>query len=70
MHNSYLDIKTENPYNNPLSVVSNTELNDWRKIFVLENLKFMLKEFQFVVSLKIWWSMAYNVCHAPIPVTS
>ena len=29
------------------------------KLFVLEKLKFLLlKEFQFIKSLKIWWSMA------------
>ena len=38
----------------------------------LNDLKFLLKEFQFVMSLKIWQSMAYMyiVCHAPIPLTS
>ena len=48
----------------------NSELNDMRKLFVLEILKFLLKEFQFVMSLKSWWSMAYTVCHAPISMTS
>ena len=37
------------------------------KLFVLENLKFLLKEFQFVMSLKIWGSMAYTAYHASIP---
>ena len=38
--------------------------------FVGENLKFLLKEFQFVMSLKILRSMAYTVCHAPLPIMS
>ena len=32
----------------------NTELNDLRKLFVEEKLKHLLKEFQFVMALKIW----------------
>ena len=36
----------------------NTELNDLRKLFFREKLKFLSKEFQFIKSLKIWWSMA------------
>ena len=35
------------------------DLNDLRK-----KLKFLLEEFQFIKSLKIWWSMADTVCHA------
>ena len=58
-------------------------INDLRKIFVSEKLKFLLKEFQFIKSLKIWFSMAdilchaspkfqclYTVCHASTPMTS
>ena len=30
----------------------------------------LLKEFQLIMSLKIWRSMAYTVCHAAIPMTS
>ena len=42
-------------------------LNDLRKIICLRKyLKFLLKEFQFVMSLKILLSMAYTACHAPI----
>ena len=43
------------------------------KLLVCENLKFLkflLKEFQFVMSLKILRIMAYNACHVPIPMTS
>ena len=29
----------------------------------------LLKEFQFLMSLKIWRSMADTVCHAPLPMT-
>ena len=36
----------------------NTELNDLGKIICLRNLKFLLKEVRFVMSLKIWRS-----CH-------
>ena len=50
--------------------INNTDLNDLKKLFVRENLKFLLKEFQFVMSLKILRSMAYTICHAPIPMTS
>ena len=31
---------------------------------------FLLKEFQFVTSLKFWWSMVVTACHAPMPMTS
>ena len=48
----------------------NSEINSLKKIFVLETLKFLSKEFQFVMSLKIWRSMTYTVCQAPISVTS
>ena len=41
-----------------------------RMIKVLENLKLLLKEFQFVMSLKIRRSMAYTACHAQIIMTS
>ena len=34
----------------------------WVKLFVWENLKFLLKEFQFVMSLKIRRSMTYTFC--------
>ena len=48
--------------------VDNTEFNGFR-IFVQENLKLLLKVFQFVMSLKICWSIAYIVCHALEPMT-
>ena len=49
----------------------NTELNHSRKIICLrKNCTCLLKECQFLKSLKIWLSMAYTVCHAPIPMTS
>ena len=44
--------------------VLNRELNDLRKI-VWEKLKFLLKEFQFMKSLKICRRMADIVCHVP-----
>ena len=34
------------------------------------NLKFLLKEFQFVMSLKIWPHLTYTVCNAPVSVMS
>ena len=44
------------------TAAENTELNDLGKIlFVGEKLNYILKEFQFVKSLKFWWSMA-RVC--------
>ena len=52
-----------------LNCICNTKLNDLSKI-VWENLKFLLKKLQFVMSLKIWRSMVYTVCHSPIPITS
>ena len=36
------------------------KLNDLRIFSVLENLKYLLKEFQFIMSLKIRRSMAYT----------
>ena len=36
----------------PIQMVFNTELNDLRKLFVLRQSRFLLKEFQFVMSLK------------------
>ena len=46
-------------------------MNDLRKVILLRKSElFQLKEFQFVVSLKFFRSMAFNVCHASIPVTS
>ena len=54
-----------------LRLADNTEVNDLRKIKCFKKkLNFLLKEFQFVVSLKIWRSIAYTTCHAPIPVKS
>ena len=43
----------------------NTELNNLRKIICLRKseVSVVLKEFQFVMLLKIWWSMANIVCH-------
>ena len=41
------------------------ELIDSRKLFVWKKTKFLLKEFQCIKSLKIWWSMADSVYHAP-----
>ena len=49
---------------------NNTELNDLRTLFIGEILKFLFKEFQFIMSLKICWNKVYLVCHAPIPMTS
>ena len=46
--------------------MENTELNDLRKIICLKKSKVFLKEFQFVMSLKIWQSKAYTVCYASI----
>ena len=46
--------------------MENTELNDLRKIICLKKSKVFLKEFQFVLSLKIWQSVAYTVYYAPI----
>ena len=46
-------------------IILNTELNDLRLIISLRKIKFLLNEFQFVKSLKIWWSMADIVFHAP-----
>ena len=45
------------------------ELNYLRKIICLRKSEGSV-EFQFVLSLKIWQSMAYTVCHAPIPMMS
>ena len=39
------------------------------KLFVCENLKFLMKEFQFVLSLKNWLSMAYTVGSVLEPMT-
>ena len=36
--------------------------------FFLENVEFLLKEFQFVMPLKKWPSTAYIVCNAQIPM--
>ena len=36
----------------------------------LKNLRFLLKNFQVVLSLKKWTSMAYTVCNAPRSMTS
>ena len=49
-----------------------TELNNLRKIICLRNSEVskVLKEFQFVMSLKIWRSMANTVRHTPIQMTS
>ena len=33
----------------------------WESLFVWENLKFLLREFQFEMSLKIWQSMTYSL---------
>ena len=38
----------------------------WFEKNVWENLTFMLKELQFVMSLKIWLSMADTVCHVTV----
>ena len=35
-----------------------------------KNLKFSLNEIQFIMSLKILWSMAYTGCYAHISMTS
>ena len=48
----------------------NTEFNDLRKNICLRKSEVLLKEFQCVMSLKNWRSMAYTVCHAPIPLIS
>ena len=50
--------------------VLNKKLNELKKIFVRTKLKFVLKEFQFVVALKVLRRMSYTVCHAPILMTS
>ena len=49
----------------------NTELNDLGKKFCLRKSEILLKEFQFMKSLKIWWNMAhYTAFHDTIPKTS
>ena len=53
------------PKQRPASGEFNTDLNDLRKIICLGKLKVLLKAFQFIKSLKIWWSMADIVCHSP-----
>ena len=40
------------------------------KIVCLRKSEVLLKECQFMISLKICCSMVYTVCHAPIPVRS
>ena len=45
--------------------MNNTELNDLEKSFVLRKSEDSVKEFQFIMPLKIWRSMAYPVCYAP-----
>ena len=59
--------KTEDINRTGYPNVDNTEFNDFR-IFVRENLKLLLKVFQFVMSLKICWSMSYIVCRALEPM--
>ena len=39
-------------------------------ISAFRHLKFMLKEFQFIMTLKIWRRTAYTVYHALIQMTS
>ena len=43
----------------------NTVLNDLRKIICLRKSEVYVKK-RFLMLLKNWWGMAYNVCHAPI----
>ena len=49
----------------PLSYESGALPIALRSPAVRVKLKFLLKEFQFEKSLKIWWNMADIVCHAP-----
>ena len=46
----------------------NMELEE--KIFVWDNLMLLMKEFQFVMSLKNWRSTEDTVCYAPTPMKS
>ena len=48
--------------------VLGTELNDMRKIICLRNSEVSDERSLVVMSLKNLWSMAYTVCHAPIPM--
>ena len=50
--------------------IENTELNGKRKMICLRKSKVSVEEIQFVMSFKIWQSMAHTVCHAPIPMMS
>lgn len=49
----------------------NMELNDiylFENTHLFEKISFLLKEFQFVIKFKTWWSMAYTVIHALLPM--
>ena len=56
--------------------VKNTELKDLRKIICLRKSEVYINKKQkkqtknqFLMSKKIWWSMAFTACHAPIKMT-
>ena len=57
-----------------LHTTYSTALNDLRKIICLGKSEVSVERISYcneaVVRLKIWWSMAYTVCHAPMPMTS
>ena len=50
-------------------IICNKEFNDFRIIIFRKKLKFLLKKIQLVKSNKNCRSMAYIVCHTPIPMT-
>ena len=45
-------------------------MNKLRKNICLRKFEIVLKEIQFIMSLKKRWSMGYIVCHAPESMTS
>ena len=48
----------------------NTGLIDWTKIICLSKYQVSVEIISVLVSLKIWRSIAYTICHVPIQMTS
>ena len=49
--------------------IINRNYKTWEILFVGEKLKFLFKEFHFIKSLKIWWSMADMPCSTKFSMT-